>query len=663
MISDKKELRNDISAIEKRLRLLYEITSQHSPNLDEHITKALKLTTELLGLDMGIVSSIDDNMYIIMNHYSKNNQVENGQRFEIGKTICSITIGDDKVTAINNLDNSPYREHPCNASLNVKSYLGVPIRFDESVYGTLNFCSSKPNKKGFIEADKTLIKLLGEWVSGVIKRKHIEQKIVESERRFKLISTNSHDLICLHDPDGTYRFVSPSAKNITGYNPSELIGTIPYNYFHEEDLKRIQGSHQRALESNTIKSMQYRFRMKNGEYIWLDTATQPITNDEGEIVNLQTTSRDISEMKKMELIFSQAEKMANIGGWEYDLKTGKLTWSDEVYRIHEKPIGEEVFVEEGLSFYPGQAKQKIQDELENTLKTGETYDLEVPFISAKGNNKWVRAIGQAQLTDGKPSKLFGTFQDITKQKEYEERIRNQNNELKHLTSNRDKLYSIIGHDLKNALFGITGMADILKDEMESGKEDPEQLLYHANLLRSSSKNAHQLLKNLLKWINLQRQNSNPEFTEVDICDLILECISIYKVIAENKNISIETDLHDCPAYNGDPEMLKTCFRNLISNALKFSESDSKIKITSGSKDDQLIVKVKDFGIGMPVEVKENLFNPGDRPKRYGTNNEKGTGLGLLLCKEFVELHNGKIDVESEEGKGSEFIITLPKIIG
>ncbi len=278
--------------IEKRLRLLHKIVSQKSFDLNEHLYQALKLTTKLLGMEVGILSSISGKKYTVQHHFSKNNDLENGQTFELGDTYCSITLDSNKVVAINNMKESPYNRHPSYEVFKLESYIGVPIYIDDSLYGTLNFSSSRPKKNRFIEADKTLIKLLGEWASSVIRRKKIKENLIESERLYKLISTNSAEMICLHDPDGTFKFVSPSAKSLTGYEPPELLGKNPYDFQHPEDRKKVlEKSHAEALDDNVVKSVQYRFKRKDGEYIWLDTATQPITNNEGEVVSLQTTSR------------------------------------------------------------------------------------------------------------------------------------------------------------------------------------------------------------------------------------------------------------------------------------------------------------------------------------------------------------------------------------
>ena len=146
---------------------------------------------------------------------------------------------------------------------------------------------------------------------------------------------------------------------------------------------------------------------------------------------------------------------------------------------------------------------------------------------------------------------------------------------------------------------------------------------------------------------------------VNISSLIVDCESFVKPSLIKKNIEIVNEVGDIEVH-GDQDMLGTVFRNLISNAVKFSRTESQIVI-KGKKIDSNTAefRIKDFGIGMSADVIENLFNKSYRPKRLGTSKEKGTGLGLILCNELIELHGGTIKVQSEEGSGSEFIVLLP----
>ncbi len=243
-------------------------------------------------------------------------------------------------------------------------------------------------------------------------------------------------------------------------------------------------------------------------------------------------------------------------------------------------------------------------------------------------------------------------------KKARDRIVQQQEELKQLSETKDKLYSIIAHDLKGALFGISGIADILQDDL-ARHEVEEDIKENISLIYKSSHAANQILENLLFWTRMQTNLLDLNPTKFSLSKCIRECIELYKVQLKEKQIEVEFESDNAMLY-ADRQMISTVFRNLLSNAIKFSDRGNNIYIDVDTSEKIRRVRVRDEGIGMTEEVRENIFNPDNRPKQEGTDNERGTGLGLLLCNEFVEIHNGDISVESEAGKGTEFEIILPK---
>ena len=644
----------NLEATEKRLQLLYQITSQTRTSLNEQLNKALELTTNLLGMDIGIISTISGSTYTIRNFFPEDSGLAIDQTFELGNTYCSITLKKDDVFAINYMKESEYERHPCYEAFLLESYIGIPITIDDELYGTINFSSPKPKENGFLPSDYTLIKLLAEWAGATIKKEEVREKLNESMERYKLLSSNSADLICLHDLEGNYEFISPSIERILGYTYQELLGKNHYSLIHEDDIEFLrEGPHQQLREGELVPNIQYRIRNKNSEYIWFESSVTPVIGDEGYPIQLQSVSRDINDRKRLELLFAQAQEMANVGGWEFELETGKLFWTDEVYRIHDEEVGSEIDVSKGVSYFPGEAKDKIEAAIAMTIETGRQYDLVLPFVSAKGIEKWVRAIGKAHYQDGTAYNLSGTFQDISKQVSSEKRILAQNEEMQTLTATKDKLYSILAHDLKGAFFGIIGMLDIISENLAN--ESLEKL----DLVSVSAQNAYELLENMLDWIRVQDAGLDLEKETIDLEKLIKGSVSVFDSAAVSKSIEIINKVKGTQL-EADKNMLSTVFRNLISNAIKYSNKGSKIVIDSEVKDDTVEIRVKDSGVGMTDDIKKLLFNKESRPQRRGTMYEKGTGLGLLLCEDLVGAHNGKINVVSEDGKGSEFIVTLPK---
>ena len=236
-------------------------------------------------------------------------------------------------------------------------------------------------------------------------------------------------------------------------------------------------------------------------------------------------------------------------------------------------------------------------------------------------------------------------------------ISSKNEELKDLNRTKDKLFSIIGHDLGNQFNIIVGFSEYLISAFK--KLDPEKIEYHLTNIHHSSRHANELLDNLLTWSKMQTNSIlfNPKVFNVN--DQIHESIDLLEGALTRKNIKIKVAANKEYMVCADLNMFSTVFRNLMVNAIKFTHEKGNISIHLAESNGFCEITVKDNGIGISPENLKKLFRLDSNHSTLGTNGEKGTGLGLILCKEFVEKHHGKIWVESEVGKGSAFKFTLP----
>jgi len=236
-------------------------------------------------------------------------------------------------------------------------------------------------------------------------------------------------------------------------------------------------------------------------------------------------------------------------------------------------------------------------------------------------------------------------------------IISQNQELKELNRTKDKFFSIIGHDLGNQFNIIVGFSEMLISGFKN--LDASKLEYHLNNIHKSSRHAYELLENLLTWSQMQTKSIpyNPQAFHIQ--DKITESLELLEGAYTKKNIQIKVIAKKEISVFADVNMFSTVFRNLVSNAIKFTPENGNITIHLIKKEDFCEITVKDNGIGISEENIRKIFRIDSNHSTLGTNGEKGTGLGLLLCKEFVEKHNGKIWVESAVGKGSRFVFTLP----
>lgn len=232
-----------------------------------------------------------------------------------------------------------------------------------------------------------------------------------------------------------------------------------------------------------------------------------------------------------------------------------------------------------------------------------------------------------------------------------------NEELSELNATKDKFFSIIAHDLKSPFNTILGFSELLYSNTSS--YSPEKNEEYAGHIFKSAKSTFDLLENLLDWSSHQTGKLAPKIAPINLLQVIENVALLCTPIASSKNILLELKLDEPLKVQGDSQMINVILRNLVTNSIKFTYPKGKVTVETKNLKNEVVVIVSDTGIGIETSKLNKLFSIECELSVRGTNNEKGTGLGLILCKEFVEIQGGKIWVESELGKGSSFKFTLP----
>lgn len=310
------------------------------------------------------------------------------------------------------------------------------------------------------------------------------------------------------------------------------------------------------------------------------------------------------------------------------------------------------------------------------LKLAKTVQPYAPFICISGTigeDKAVELVKQGAtdyvLKDRLGRLIFSVnraLNDAARQKEWEftqeklrdkEIIESQNEELRKLNATKDKFFSIIAHDLRNPFNSIMGFSQMLMDTVQN--MDKEQIERMAQIINEASKMAMDLLMNLIEWSLSQSGSFEFHPQEIRITDVVKEVEPLFAPAARQKDIVIKIDIPSQLTAYADGVLLETVLRNLVSNAIKFTHAGGEVAISAREQNNQVVISVADSGIGIPDSRIDKLFTINENISTQGTNKEKGTGLGLILCREFVEKHEGKIWAESQVGKGSTFYFTLP----
>lgn len=349
--------------------------------------------------------------------------------------------------------------------------------------------------------------------------------------------------------------------------------------------------------------------------------------------------------------------------WHLDANFIVTYISDADERIRgfkkEEVLGQSLFSilkPEGIETLVSANRKRMENLAKGVISPPVIYELEE--LCKDGQWVWVEATATACFDEkGNISGYHGVTRDISERKKSELLLKQKEQQLRELNATKDKLFSIIAHDLRSPFNAILSLSEMMVDCPE--EIDEAESREYIEMIHSSAASTLSLLDNLLSWAKSQNGTNiyRPEMT--DINEVFNEVSGSIRSASEIKNVSLLFNTPGPIEVFADVNMLKTILRNLISNAVKYSHPGGKIMISARKDEFHVEVVVSDSGIGMSTEVMQGLFQIGDTVSTKGTADEKGSGLGLLLCQEFVSKHAGEIRVNSEAGKGSEFIFTLP----
>jgi PAS domain S-box-containing protein len=276
------------------------------------------------------------------------------------------------------------------------------------------------------------------------------------------------------------------------------------------------------------------------------------------------------------------------------------------------------------------------------------------------NGGWVylEAFGTNQLENPAIRSVVLNVRDISERKKTEADLIESQRQLKELNATKDRFLSIIGHDLKNPVSNILGLTEIIQDQLKS--QNYSEMETYTGMLHESAGKTFDLLSNLLTWARSQTGSIQYRPEDLDLEKLVGKVIDLMGHAAIGKSISLENRIPRGSRLHADPCMIELIIRNLVSNAIKFTHENGSVIIECEERGDVVTVYVKDTGIGIPEEEAANLFLSDPHSTRQGTHKETGTGLGLVLCKEFVERHGGRIHVQSRPDEGSCFHFDIPR---
>jgi len=488
-------------------------------------------------------------------------------------------------------------------------------------------------------------------------------ELIFNQSKYQTILSNISNVIAIIDSNGTITYKSPGIERFFGWNPNELLGKEAWVTVHPNDISIVQNAFFKVLsKENEMVTINYRYKCKDGSFKPIRLSAINLISD-NKINGILCNYKDLTEQVKQEQALIESE---------YKYRTLFENMTDAVCILNnEKQIvdvnnavvdlyeySKEEFMNMPLDVLVYPEDKELSDKYFQKLETEGFYKMyEGRVVTKTGKIKWIQVNSTEFIREGVKDGSQDIIRDITKRKEIEIELKQTIQQLHNLNATKDKLFSIIAHDLRSPFSSILGVSQLMKRNLH--KYNVSKIENYLNGLISTAENTLNLLDNLLNWAKTQTGDIRLNIQKVNLKDEVNETLGALNSMASLKKITIHNlELNDL-YIKADKSMLNTVLRNLISNAIKFTSIGGKINIYNINIGNKIEIVISDNGMGMNPENQQKLFNIKTNNTSFGTLNEKGSGLGLVLCKEIIDKHQEEIWVESELNKGSKFIFTMP----
>jgi PAS domain S-box-containing protein len=488
----------------------------------------------------------------------------------------------------------------------------------------------------------------------------------ENSSRFLSLGLTPNYWLWEVEAHGIYTYCSPAVFEILGYFPEEILGKTMFDIMVPEERHKLLTLFKQIVNKREpIIRLENSNIHKNGSIIYIETNGVPYYNSGGDLMGYRGINRDITKHVQTEKALRESESrlentmdMAKLGMWKFDSVRDGFILDDRFYSLYSTSVKEQgTFIPSEdfrKKFIHPDDQKATSDMVRKAENSGDSnLSIEHRILRFDGEVRYFFARFVFQKDEkGKSIMNYGLNQDITI-------IKKTELELRELNAAKDKFFSILAHDLRGPLSSFVGAIEMLfEDILTMEKIEVKDII---ESLKKSASNIYSLLENLLEWSRLVRNRMDFTPEKFNLKHKIEACTGILSENAGKKKIEMEINFPDDIEVIADNHMFDSIIRNLVSNAIKFTPVGGKVSVTADYKSDHSIeVKISDSGIGMTPEIKNKLFLLSEKTNRPGTEGEPSSGLGLLLCKEFIEKHGGEIWVESEVGRGSTFSFTIPQ---
>lgn len=554
--------------------------------------------------------------------------------------------------------------------------VGVSMWLSERryIYITAGVCSIvviinhflSPPGSVHIDVINRFVSIIAIWIVAGICAQFQQAK--KTFLRLASIVETSSDAIISKNFDSIILSWNKGAELTFGYTADEAIGRHISILFPPNHIDREAQIIEKTKRGEYLKNFETVRLRKDGVEIPVSLTASPVKNDNGEIIGISTIMHDITErqrvleeLKRNEMLLAEAQQIARLGSWEWDIKTNKVRWSDEEYRIFGyQPQEFEPTFEIYMERVHPDDRELVTNNVEKALREKQFQSLEHRIVRPDGAVRTLHTDGKVLLDkDGQPIALKGIGQDITENKQLQEELKQARDAALESARMKSEFLANMSHEIRTPMNGVIGMTGLLLDT----ELDGEQRSY-VETVRESADALLTVINDILDFSKIEAGKLHFETEDFDLRDVVESTIELLAENAQAKGVELGSyvDSDVMTLVRGDAGRIRQVLTNLVGNAVKFTERGEVAVCVKKKREDDTHLKVRfnvtDTGIGISEESQRKLFRAfvqadGSSSRKYG-----GTGLGLAISKQLINLMGGRIGVKSEPGKGSTFWFTV-----
>lgn len=501
----------------------------------------------------------------------------------------------------------------------------------------------------------------------ITERKNAEEALRKSEAHKYTMFQSLPDLVWLKDVNGVYVSCNKMYERLIGASEARIVGKSDFDFFDSEFAEFYRKNDRDAVAAGIPVSNEEWFTFADdGHQALFDVIRTPMYDSDGTLIGVLNIGHDITERKRAEESLHASQQL--IEGIINAIPV-RIFWKDSksIYlgcnTIFARDAGfsdpKDIIGKDDFQMGWRNQAELYRSGDRQVMESGNPILLnEEPQTTPEGNTI-ILLTNKIPLKNsmGEIYGILGTSMNITERIEAVKEIKLKNEQLLKLNTEKDKFFSIIAHDLRSPFNSFLGLTQVMAEDLH--KLSINEMQGIAATMSKSAINLYRLLENLLEWAQMQQGliPFNPENIQLNM--IVEESMEMIQESTNLKGIEISTDIPEGIEVFADLKIMQTVIRNLVSNAIKFTPKGGKVSVLAkNTKENKVEISIRDTGIGMNQTMIDNLFRLDIKTNFSGTDGEPSAGLGLLLCKEFIERHDGKISVESDIGKGSTFIFTI-----